>query len=136
MTHVKNDFYQTLSKVKHFSFSFPEQPDIQYLAILRRRLQLQEYSPSSLLKKKKPCANRRAFQISIFLRLRTAYTWLLACLENHRRLCRAPLFQVRHTALKRLTDTQLACSLDWQGLIALNLLDYSQIVKIKAQEIK
>ena len=86
----KNDFCQKLSKVKSFSFSFPKQSDIQYQEAWKMLLQHQKYFPFSILKKKKPCANRRAFHLSIFLRLKTTYTWLLACLENHRRLCKAP----------------------------------------------
>jgi len=29
--------------------------------------------------------------------------------------------RIRHFALKRLTDTQVACRLDWQGLIIYKL---------------
>jgi len=37
------------------------------------------------------------------------------------RLCKAQPFQILPFALNRLTDTQVACRLDWQGLISYKL---------------
>ena len=40
------------------------------------------------------------------------------------RLCKAQHFQILPFALTHLTDTQVACRLDWQGLIDINIQQF------------
>ena len=98
--------------------------DIEYQIILGRKgknlslsISFEEYPPLPLSKRKSsaPIAELSTFhfpsaeRVSLHLAFGKRRTVV--------RLCKAQPFQILHFALERLTDTQVACRLDWQGLI-------------------
>ena len=92
-------------------------------------MQLEEYPPLSLQKRKSPAP---IAELSTF-HFPSAEKFSLHLAFGKRRtvvrLCKAQPFQILHFALKRLTDTQVACRLDWQGLIVFNILHFPCTVK-------
>ena len=92
-------------------------------------MQLEEYPPLSLQKRKSPAP---IAELSSF-HFPSAEKFSLHLAFGKRRtvvrLCKAQPFQILHFALKRLTDTQVACRLDWQGLIVFNILHFPCAVK-------